>query len=75
VGESQEAAEFVESLSHVELPADPAAEGLVGEPAQGVDGAQQFAVFEECLGEGVLAGPGRTLATSSPRGPKDHCRG
>ncbi len=39
VGEEDEPAQVVERLAEVELAADAPAERLVGEPAQGVDGA------------------------------------
>ena len=61
VGEEDEAAQVVERLAAVELPADPAAKCFVGKPAQGVEGAKQLAVLEHRLGERVLARAGLEL--------------
>lgn len=58
VGEEDEPAQVVEGFAPVELAADTSTEGFVGEPAQGVDGAQQLAVLDQGLGQGMLAGPG-----------------
>jgi hypothetical protein len=58
VGEEDEPARVVEGLAPVELAADAPTEGLVGEPAQGVHGAQQLAVLEQGPGQRVLAGTG-----------------
>ena len=58
VGVEDESAQDVEGFATVELAADAAAERFVGVPAQGVHGAEQFAVFEQRLGEGVLSGTG-----------------
>ncbi len=67
VGEEDEAAEVVGRLAPVELAADPTTEGLVGEPAQGVESAQQLAVLQHGLGQGVLSGAGLQLGDEQRR--------
>ena len=61
VCEEDEAAQVVEGFATVQLAPDPPAESLVGEPAQGVEGAQQLAVLDQGFGQGVLAGAGLEL--------------
>jgi len=58
VGEEDAAAQVVERLAAVELTTDPPPKRFVGEPAQGVEGAQQLPVLQHGLGERMLAGAG-----------------
>ena len=72
VGEEDEAAQVVERFAEVELAADAAAECLVGKPAQGVDGSQQLAVFQQRFGEhdglgAVAAACRRLYATATTK--------
>jgi hypothetical protein len=46
----------VTGLVAVELAPDPATKHLVGEPSERVEGAEQLAVLQHRLGQGVLAG-------------------
>ncbi len=58
VGEEDEPSQVVGGLTPVELTPDATAEGLVGEPAEAVEGAQQLAVLQHGFGQRVLAGTG-----------------
>ena len=69
VGVEDESAQVVEGFATVELAPDAASERFVGVPAQGVHGAQQFAVFEQRLREGVLSGTG--LQPGDQQGGRD----
>jgi hypothetical protein len=68
VGEEDESAQVVEGLAPVELAADPPPENLVGEPAQRMEDAQQLAVLDQGLGQGVLAGAGLEPCDEQGRG-------
>jgi len=56
LGNPDMATQVVDGLTTVELATDAAAERLVGEPAGGMDGSEQLAVFEHGLGERMLPG-------------------
>ena len=50
LGDPEVTAEVVDGLAPVELPADAAPEDFLGEPADGVHGAQQLAVLKQGFG-------------------------
>ena len=58
LSEEQVATEGVERFASIELAPYPAAESLVGKPAEGVVGALELAVLDQGLGQWVLAGAG-----------------